>query len=479
MACLSSSGGDDASGVQKRMLKMTTKKKVWSISSSLNPDSRVPEQQITERSPIMQEQPKPSVPSTPAFAALIGIDWADAEHHVVVFAVDSAQTEHAVIKNTPEALEEWIQNLRVNFRNRPVAICLEHARGALLYMLMAHDFMVLYPINPAMAASYRRTFTPSQAKNDPTDAHLLMDMLRCHRDSLTPWKPDDELTRKIARLCEERRHAVDTRTKFVQQLTAKLKSYYPQALDIIGDDLASVLACDFLLAWPSCQTLKRAKVHTLRSFFYRHNCRHETVIKERLQIVADALPITDDPALLEPLVATTKMLATLIRDLTAAIERFDAMIEKTFNQHPDAYIFQSFPGAGAAIAPRLLSAFGSDRSRYQQVNQIQQYSGIAPITERSGKSLWIHRRWQCPKFLLQTFHEFAGHSITWSKWAKAYYGLYKAQGKTHHVIVRALAFKWLRIIFACWQSRTPYNEDLYIASLKRSHSPLYQLITAS
>lgn len=427
----------------------------------------------------MQEQPKQPVPSEPAFAALIGIDWADAEHHVAVFAVDSAQTEPAVIKNTPEALEEWIKNLRVRFRNQPVAICLEHARGALLYMLMAHDFIVLYPINPATAASYRKAFTPSQAKDDPTDARLLMDLLRCHRDRLTPWKPDDELTRKIGRLCQERRQAVDTRTKFVQQLTAKLKSYYPQALEIVGDDLTSVMACDLLLAWPSCQTLKHAKPQALRAFFYRHNCRQETVIKERLQIVAGALPVTDDPALLEPLVATVKMLATVIRDLTAAIERFNTMIEKAFKQHPDAYIFQSFPGAGAAISPRLLSAFGSDRSRYQQVNQIQQYSGVAPITERSGKSLWIHRRWQCPKFLLQTFHEFAGHSITWSKWAKAYYGFYKAQGKTHHVIVRALAFKWLRIIFACWQSRTAYNEDLYIASLKRSNSPLYQLITAS
>lgn len=427
----------------------------------------------------MQEQPKQTVPSEPVFAALIGIDWADAEHHVVVFATDSAQTEHAIIKTTPEALEDWIKNLRVRFRNRPVAICLEHARGALLHMLMAHDFIVLYPINPAMAAAYRRTFTPSQAKDDPTDAYLLMDMLRCHRDRLTPWKPDDELTRKIACLCEERRQAIDMRTKLVQQLTAKLKSYYPQALDIIGDDLASVMACDFLLAWPSCQTLKHAKPHALRSFFYRHNCRHETVIKQRLQIVAGAVPLTDDQALLEPLVATIKMLATLIRDLTAAVEHFNAMIEAAFNKHPDAYIFQSFPGAGAAIAPRLLSAFGSDRSRYQQAAQIQQYSGIAPVTERSGKSLWIHRRWQCPKFLLQTFHEFAGHSITWSKWAKAYYNLYKGQGKTHHVIVRALAFKWLRIIFACWQSRTPYNEDLYVDSLKRSHSPLYQLIIAS
>lgn len=427
----------------------------------------------------MQDQPKPSVPSEPAFAALIGIDWADAEHHVVVFTVDSAKTEHAVIKNTPEALEEWIKNLRVRFQNRPVAICLEHARGALLYMLMAHDFIVLYPINPATAASYRKTFTPSQAKDDPTDAHLLMDLLRCHRERLTPWQPDDELTRKIGRLCEERRQAVDTRTKFVQQLTAKLKSYYPQALEIVGDDLASVMACDFLLAWPACQTLKRAKPNALRSFFYQHNCRHETVIKERLQIIAGAIPVTDDPALLEPLVATVKMLATLMRDLTVAIERFNTMIEEAFSKHPDAYIFQSFPGAGAAIAPRLCSAFGSDRSRYQQAAQVQQCSGVAPITERSGKSLWIHRRWQCSKFLLQTFHEFAGHSITWSKWAKAYYNLYKGQGKTHHVIVRALAFKWIRIIFACWQNRTPYNEDLYIDSLKRSHSPLCQLITAS
>lgn len=427
----------------------------------------------------MNDRPNEDAANPAVFAALIGIDWADEKHQVCLLESDSGKRQHLVVANTPEAIEPWIAELRTRFHNRPVAICLEHARGMLLHMLMLHDFITLFPVNPATVANYRKTFTPSNAKDDPSDAELIMDLLRCHSERLKSWKPDDELTRTIARLTEERRNAVDMRTKLVQQLIAKLKSYYPQALSMFEDDLTGLLACDFLIKWPSLQALKHAKPQVLRAFFYRHNCRREQLIQERIRIATDGVPVTNDRALLTPLVTTIVMLATVIRDLTNAIDDFGSQIEAAFSQHPDAQIFRSFPGAGETFAPRLLSFFGTDRSKYDHPTQAQQRSGIAPVTERSGKSLWIHRRWQCPKFELQTFHEFAGHSINWSKWAKAYYEYYKHEGKSHHVVVRALAFKWIRIIFACWQRRTPYNEDQYIESLKRANAPLFNLITAT
>ena len=37
---------------------------------------------------------------------------------------------------------------------------------------------------------------------------------------------------------------------------------------------------------------------------------------------------------------------------------------------------------------------------------------------------------------------------------------------------RALAYKWMRIIFRCWKNRVPYDEAKYIESLKRTKSPL-------
>src|SRR5438034_6914002 len=44
----------------------------------------------------------------------------------------------------------------------------------------------------------------------------------------------------------------------------------------------------------------------------------------------------------------------------------------------------------------------------------------SPVMERSGKSEWVHLRRACPKFLRQTFHEWAGHSIAFCEWARVY-----------------------------------------------------------
>ena len=408
------------------------------------------------------------------YAAFIGLDWSDKKHDVCLHVCATSDEESKVIENTPEALDEWILQLRERFEGRPVAICLEQAQGMLVYILMAHDFITLYPINPAMSAKYRQAFTPSHAKDDPTDARIIMELLLHHRDRLTAWKPDNVQTRTLARLCEERRAAVNLRTKLVQKLNAKLKMYYPQALALVGEDLSSTLACDFLQKWPALAEVKKAKPAKVRAFYYGHNCRSESLIQERIQLATTAKAATTDEAVLIPLVASVKMLSRLIGDLNPSIKDFNEQIKALFAQHPDAAIFGSFPGAGDALAPRLLVAFGSDRNRYSSAAEVQQFSGIAPVTERSGQRQWVHRRWQCSKFTLQSFHEFAQHSMGWSAWAKAYYQFYKSKGKKHNTIVRSLAFKWIRILFACWKEHRPYDEAKYLETLQRRGSPLCQ-----
>ena len=107
---------------------------------------------------------------------------------------------------------------------------------------------------------------------------------------------------------------------------------------------------------------------------------------------------------------------------------------------------------------------------------MQQYSGIAPVTKASGNSKIITRRLACPKFILQTFHEYANHSRQYSLWAQAYYEMLRERGKKHHTAIRSLAFKWIRIMYRCWQDRTKYDEVKYLQALKKSNSPLRNYI---
>lgn len=405
-------------------------------------------------------------------AAVIGIDWADQHHDVALQESGTAPVERQRLPHTPEAIGEWMAALRKRFANRPVGIAVETSRGPLIHALLDHDFVVLYPVNPRSLKRFRETFAPSGAKDDVPDADLLREMLVKHRDRLRAWVPEDVETRALRRLVESRRRTVDLRTKLTQQLIAALKEYFPQALGWAGEDLSSGLACDFLLTWPTLDAVQRARPKTVQAFYTAHNCRRPERIAQRLEAIQHATPLTHDPAIIETSVLVVQMLAQQLKTLAASLERFDTEIARRFAAHEDAALFRSLPGSGAALAPRLLVVFGTDRARFRQAADVQQYAGIAPVLERSGNTRHVHWRWAAPTFVRQTCHEFANQSIRWSPWARAYYALQRSRGKGHHAAVRALAFKWIRIIWRCWQERCPYDEAHYTRALFRHNTPL-------
>jgi transposase len=405
-------------------------------------------------------------------AALIGIDWADQHHDIALQEHEGALVKHVRLPHTPEAISAWLAELRARFGNRPVGIAVETSRGPLIHALLDYDNVVLYPVNPRSLKRFREAFAPSGAKDDPSDADLLREMLAKHRDRLRPWVPDAVELRALRRLVENRRKLVDLRTKLTQQLIAALKDYYPQALDWAGTDLSAPLACDFLLKWPTLEAVQRVRPSRLRAFYVAHNCRRPHVIDERLEAIRLATPLTRDPAFIETGALLVQTLAKQLTTLADSIERFDTDIARRFEAQDDADLFRALPGSGAALAPRLLVIFGSDRKRFPDAADVQQMSGIAPVLERSGKSAFVHWRWSAPTFIRQTFHEFANQSIKRSAWARAYYALQRSRGKDHHAAVRALAFKWIRIIWRCWQDRTAYDEARYERALYRRGAPL-------
>ena len=417
----------------------------------------------------------PAAASEPEWAAFVAIDWADQKHYWKLVAAGSQKPEQGQLDHTPEAVAEWAADLNVRFGGRPVAVCLEQARGALVYMLLQFPHLVLFPVNPKMSARFREAFHPSGSKSDPSDTAVLLTLLLCHRDQLRRLKPDTAETRLLQGLVEQRRRMVHEKTRHSNRLTACLKLYFPQ----IGkwfEDVTLPLVAALLERWPNLAELQRAHDGTLRKFFHQQNCRSEELIQKRIDAIRQAVPATTDRAVLGAEAMSARGFIAVIATLRANITELDEQIAKAFAAHAEVALWNCLPGAGAALAPRLLVAFGTDRERYATANEVQCYSGIAPVTIASGRSQSIHFRWGCPKFLRQTFHEFASHSIVKSQWARAYYDLQIDRGKSHHAAVRALAFKWIRILFRCWKNRTPYDEQVYLQSLKKRNSPLHALL---
>jgi transposase len=405
------------------------------------------------------------------FAACVGIDWADQEHDLCLRDAASGRVERAKLKQSPEAIGEWATRLRERFGGRRVAVCLEQSRGPLIYALLRHDFFTLFPVPPKTLAKYREAFAPSRAKDDPSDAALLLDLLVTHRDRLRQWRPDDERTRTLQLLVEHRRRLVSDRTRISNRLTALLKCYFPQALSWLPD-LRTDLACDFLLRWPSLDALKGVRRATLERFFRTHRSARPGKLEERIRAIRGRVPLTEDRAVIASSTLMVKALAAQMKTTVAAIKEFDAEIAQLCAAHEDFELFASLPGAGEVYAARLLAAMGTDRERWASADEVARYAGVAPVVERSGQSCWVRWRYFCPKFLRQSFHEFAGESIRHSFWARAYYEQQRERGKDHQAAARALAYKWVRVIFRCWQTRAPYDEVKYLESLRRKGSPL-------
>jgi transposase len=408
-----------------------------------------------------------------AFAAFVGIDWADAKHAVCLQTADSTKRECFQLEHTPEAIDAWVTTLRTRFNGQPVAICLERNKGPLVSALRKYDFLVLFPINPLMLARYREAFTPSRAKDDPTDAALQLALRLTHRDTLQPLRPQSPTMRALAQLVEHRRRVVGDKVRITNRLTRTLKNYFPHVLQWFQEKDTAIF-CDFLRRWPTLKAAQLARRSTLETFFRAPHVRYADVIAQRIQAITSATPLTTDDGVIAPNALLVQALIAQLHATLQAIAAFDTAIAQRAQRHPDFSLFQALPGAGPVFAPRLLVAFGEQRDRYTAAADLQKYAGIAPVTERSGKKSWVHWRLQCPKFVRQTFVEWAAESIRHAFWAGVFYQQQRDKGKAHQAAVRALAFTWIRILSRCWQDRTPYDESVYLQALNNRGASLLQ-----
>jgi transposase len=425
----------------------------------------------------MSESPS-TTPAEPDWAAFAAIDWGDQKHFWKLVPAGTQQYEQGELAHTPEALQRWATALRERFGGRPIAVCVEQKRGALVYALAPYTHLVIFPVHPTLAARYRSTFRTSGAKDDPGDADSLLDLWLQHRAKLRPLQPDTPETRLLQHLVEHRRRLVDEKTRQVLRLRQCLKEFFPQLLQWF-EDLDTPLVEALLERWPSLQDCKGQHPGTWRQFFHQHNCRSEERIRERIEAIYAATPLTEDPAVVQAGSLKARGLAALLQTLRRQIAAVEQRIDQLVAAHPDGPLFASLPGAGRATVPRLIAAFGTRRELYASAYDMQCYSGIGPVQKSSGKTCAVHFRQACPKFVRQTFQEFAGQSILQSEWARAYYQLQRDRQKSHHAAVRSLAFKWIRIIYRCWRDGCPYDEQLYLTSLRRRGALLGPALAAA
>jgi len=408
----------------------------------------------------------------PAIAAYLGWDWSDRKHDLCLRLAGQPKGTHLQLPAEPAAIHQYLQQLHQRWPHQKLVVCLEASRSALLPIFSAYlDWLLVYAINPKTLARYRETFRPSGGKDDPSDCSLLADLPITHPDQLEPWQPLDSQTQELALLTEYRRGEVDRRTGLANQLKALLKTYFPQALEWLNDNTTTPLASAWVRRWSTLPALQATSPRDIRRFYRAQGCHLTARLQELIAHRTQAQPVSTQPQWIAPQAFQAQRLAAQLAALHPTIAAYDQLIADKYSLHPARPLIQTLPGAGAALEPRLAALLSADPTRYQNHLELATLTGIAPMRRQSGKTQIVRRRRARPRFAHQTLVEFAKSSIGQCPWAAQFCHHKQQQGWKYYRIIRALAYKWIRIIHALQRTGQPYDEAKYQTALKKNHSP--------
>jgi transposase len=412
-----------------------------------------------------------SVESIPGYDLLVSLDRSDRTAALVLLDLRTgACLTESVLDLAPEALDAWWRALRAAYPRATIAVAFEQPAPNLLAFFAPRGPAAIYALNPSATWAYRQSLTVSRARNDQSDARDQALFVKNHLAELTPWTAPAATVVQLERLTLSRRKQVDARTALTNQLQAALKRYFPQALELLHEDIWRPMNLEFLRKWPSAQNLQRVSLPKLRAFYHRHGSRSEARWIHRSALVRSLVPLSEAGPADELEVGC---LIDQIEVLTASIARHDHAIAQLF-AHEGARAEQTaaLPGAGPILAPRIYVALARHAPNCPDAEALAAAVGIAPVTDQSGKMRKVYRRLRCDNHTRQTFIEWAKESWKHSRWAEAFVRQRQARGQAFYAIIRALAYKWIRILWKCWQDRVAYHEETYLARLREKGSPL-------
>jgi transposase len=317
--------------------------------------------------------------------------------------------------------------------------------------------VALYPVNPKTVDRKR---AGSCAKTDLIDAYLLAKHGRSELADLRRLEPDSPKVAELKALSRDQDALIQGQTRLVNQLTACLKAYYPAALQLFSK-LQQRSALVFLQTYPTPEAAQAASLAEIEATLKKGG--HTTPGKVAPKIFATL----HQPHLQADQVTTrtkARLALALVEQLLPLVKQiaeYDKAITDLFLTHADSSIFESLPGAGKRLAPRLLAEWGDDRARYTETRSVQALAGTCPVPWKSGEYATVHMRFACLKPLRNALYQFAWLSTQQEPWAQAYYQRKRAEGKSHSMAVRALANVWVRVIFALWNKREAYQRATF------------------
>jgi transposase len=336
-------------------------------------------------------------------------------------------------------------------------VAIERPDGLLVERLLDAGLRVL-ALHPNQVAAARDRFRVSRGKSDRFDAFVLCELVRTDNHRFRVLEPDSDQTKALRALTRGREDLVGMRTALGNQLRAELERFWPGPPGLFSD-LHSRISLAFLERYPSPADARGLGEARLAGFLARERYsgrQKPAQLLAKLRRAAEGrvgeLELSTRRQLVLTLVAT-------ITTLNIQIKELERQIATAIREHPDGQVFRSlFKGSYSVItAAELLSEIGDCRARYPSRDALAGDAGQAAVAIESGKRKAACFRWGCNKRLRSAFATLADSTRHWHPWAQDLYTAALARGHDHPRALRTLGRAWCRIVWQCWQDRTPYD----------------------
>lgn len=380
-----------------------------------------------------------------------------------------ASIAQLTIPHSPEGFHELDRTReKLGFQLEQCLVGLETSHNLLIDFLWDRGYNQVYVVPPAVIKGSRSRFRQSGARTDPSDAHLVADILRTDQGRLQPWYPDSLLTRQIRARVSLINHFTRNITRLSNRMRAVLVRYYPAALNVFSE-LTRPITLHFLKQYPTPNAAAALTFDEFQAFARQHRYPRPGNLRQRFALLNAPQPQAGHDTVLVyqdeiPLVAA--LLLSVVQAKKKALKELSTL----FQQHPDREIFSSLPGTGPFLAPALLAKFGDDRKRFPNPGSVQALAGSCPVTDASGKRKVVRFRYACDREFRTIVQQWARCSLRKSVWANGYYERVRPHCSSKSHAYRCLGNRWLAVAWALWQKGETYDEvyHLHQSMLRRT-----------
>lgn len=417
----------------------------------------------------------------------VGVDWAESFHDVALGRPGEGVIEQFRIDHTAAGIGRLVARcLELEPDPAEVRVVLETRHGLLVEALVDAGFTVL-PVNPDLVARRRG---PAKKKDDAEDARICCVLALDQFLELRKLIPHGALAAELRAIARDDERAARDERRLLNRLRADLLATFPAALAIAGDDLGATVVLKLLASWPTQDQLAATDPAEIEAFARaaRHGWPDRFAARVSDALAAEHLPVKD--YLARAKATTISLTATQLLALRQARKAWERRMAELLlgsprygrtkqpkepdpgKAIPGGDIYLSFPGLGDILAARIAGEIGDHIEQYDTPNALQCYAGSAPVTRRSGRSEYVvARRLAHNHYLGTAVHQWAFCSLTTSRWAREFYDTKIAAGKSHHAALRALANRWLEILWHCLTKGIHYNEEIHIRNRQQALQP--------